>query len=139
MSFLHAFASIDKQHVGSVCEMVCTSVSLTFLSSRSYGKSIMLLLYRKTEPAQNMSRKEAEKRRKIGGIHKHVVGKTAEWDCTMEDGVPCLSFFCTNTSDMGEQFHPKSHCQEFHMLNDINSLRVREFVWVIINELYSLT
>ena len=29
---------------------------------------------------------------KIGGIHKHVLGKTAEWSCTLEDGVPCLSF-----------------------------------------------
>ena len=29
---------------------------------------------------------------KIGRICKHVVGKTVKWACTMEDGVPCLSF-----------------------------------------------
>ena len=36
--------------------------------------------------------KWAENRQKIGGIRKHVIGKTAEWACTMEDGVPGLSF-----------------------------------------------
>ena len=35
--------------------------------------------------------KPAENELKIGGICKQVVGKTAEWACTMEDGIPCLS------------------------------------------------
>ena len=39
-----------------------------------------------------MSRKLAENRQKIDGIPKHAVEKTVEWACTMEDGVPCLSF-----------------------------------------------
>ena len=48
--------------------------------------------------------KLVENEQKIGRIQKLVIIKTAEWACTMEDGVPCLSFSAQilhNTADMG--------------------------------------
>ena len=61
----------------------------------------------RTGPAKNERKMGGKWAENIAGIHKHVVGKTAEWmNSTMEDGVPRLSFlpkFCTNTADMGGQ------------------------------------
>ena len=46
----------------------------------------------KTGPAQN--------ERKIGGIRKRVVGKTAEWACTMDGWGTMLEFFHPNSAQI---------------------------------------
>ena len=45
---------------------------------------------------------QAQNERKIDGVRKHVVGKTAERACTKEDGVPgtMLEFFCPNSAQI---------------------------------------
>ena len=79
---------------------------------------------------RKMRRISAENERKIGGTCKHVVGKTAEWACTMEDGVPCLSF-PTHIPDMGRQFCSYSlFCLagEFGRVS-VKTLTIRTLFW----------
>ena len=58
-------------------------------------------VYPARQDQRKVSGKQAENERKIGGICKHVVGKTEEWTCIMEDGVPCLSFCEIDTREAG--------------------------------------
>ena len=87
-----------------------TSSDIQVRKDRTFSDEIILKLVALHQHIINRTKsaKPTENERKIGGIHKYEVRKTAKWACTMEDGVPCLSFSAQIPLIWGGQFPPKS-------------------------------